>query len=89
MLQFAKAYFPYGFARFKGAKTSARVRFEALSVGTILALRETSTLKPGDLSWLDSDEFADLTRSDGSNSGPRLRARIEFVQKKLLGKNAG
>lgn len=85
MLKFANAHLSYGFARFKGANTSARVRFEALSVGIILALRENPNAKPRDLSWLDSKEFADLTRSDGSNSGPRLRARIEFVKNNLLG----
>lgn len=86
MVDFAHKNLPYGFKRTRSAKSSARVRFEALSVGIILALEENPDLKPKNLEWLESDEFSEHTRSDGSNSGPKLRGRIEFVRDKLLGR---
>ncbi len=85
MLKFVQEFFPYGFARKKEAKTSARVRFEALAIGTTLALRKKSLLKPKPVTlWLESPEFKEKISTDGSNSGPRLRGRIEFVRDHLL-----
>ena len=86
MLRFVKRYFPAGFAKNKGAKTTPRVRFEAISVGVILALREASDLIPAPLEWLESTEFKSQTTTHASNSGPRLRGRVEFVRDNLLGR---
>ncbi|WP_228307674.1 DUF262 domain-containing protein [Priestia sp. J2] len=86
MLKFAKKYFPKGFRKTKSAKTTPRVRFEALAVGINLALRENKDLVPENVdSWLESEEFKKLTTSDGSNSKTRVKNRIEFVRDKLLG----
>ncbi|MGX9933608.1 DUF262 domain-containing protein [Virgibacillus salarius] len=86
MLEFATKYFPNGFRKTKNAKTTPRVRFEALSVGINLALRNQNDLIPNDVStWLESEEFKVLTTSDGSNSKTRVANRIEFVRDKLLG----
>lgn len=86
MLNFAEKYFPYGFRKNKSAKSTPRVRFEALSVGINLALRINKDLKPRDVEvWLNSDDFKKLTTSDGSNSKTRVKKRIEFVRDKLLG----
>jgi len=84
MLEFASKYLPFGFKRSESAKTSARVRFEALSVGIILALREEPKLVPSDLDWIESAKFEDMITSDASNSAKRLQSRIEFVRDKLL-----
>lgn len=84
MLQFVDRYFPYGFAKQAKAKTTPRVRFEAIAVGTNLALRIRPDLRPGPITWLDSDEFAVHTTSHATNSRPRLRGRIEFVRDQLL-----
>jgi hypothetical protein len=62
------------------------VRFEALSVGVYLALQKKPNLVPSEIDWLDSKEFKVYTRSDASNSRPKVKARIEFVRDKLLGK---
>lgn len=83
---FAKDNFPFGFRKSKGAKTTPRVRFEALAVGIALALREKPNLQPEDISeWLFSEDFKTLTTGDASNSKPRVVSRIEYVRDKLLG----
>ena len=85
VLNFADDHFPFGFTKGLGQKTTPRVRFEALSVGTNLALQKQPNLTPASLNWLDSNEFKLLTRSDASNSRPKVKNRIEYVRDKLLG----
>jgi len=84
-LEFVDKYFPYGFTKGYNQKTTPRVRFEALSVGVNLALKDKPKLIPSDLEWLESEEFKIHTRSDASNSKPKIKNRIEFVKQKLLG----
>ena len=84
MLDFVKKHFPYGFAKTPKAKTTPRVRFEAISVGVTLALRQVPQLQPQDMTWLNSREFQRQTTTHGSNSSTRLRGRIEFVKDALL-----
>lgn len=87
-LDFVDKFFPYGFAKHKGAKSTPRVRFEAIAIGVNLALRQNSSLQVSKSlvnEWLESPEFQALTTTHASNSGPRLRGRVEFVMKKLLG----
>lgn len=85
MLLFAEKHFPIGFRKTRTSKTVPRVRFEALSVGIILALRQNKNLVPKDINtWIDSDKFKELTTSDGSNSRVRVKERIEYVRDKLL-----
>jgi len=86
MLTFVFQHFPNGFKR-TGYKTVPRIRFEAIAVGVSLALREKPDLSPGDVGlWLDSKEFIKHTRSDASNSRPKLVNRIQYVRDNLLGK---
>jgi hypothetical protein len=82
---FAERYLPAGFAKKRGAATTPRVRFEALAVGINLALRIEPTLIPEDLSWLDSDDFDFHVTTHASNSGPRVKGRVEYVRDRLLG----
>lgn len=85
MLQFVAQHFPNGFKR-QGYNTVPRIRFEAIAVGVTLALRERPDLEPEDVQpWLESKEFRTHTRSDASNSRPKLFNRIHFVRDKLLG----
>lgn len=84
MLSFVTQYFPHGFKKTEKAKTTPRVRFEAIAVGTALALQENSDLSPSNIDWLFSDEFKQHTTSDASNSKPKVKARIEYVRDKLL-----
>lgn len=86
MLSFVKAYFPNGFKR-KNYKSVPRIRFEAISVGITLALKECPELVPNDVTkWLDTPDFFKLTRSDASNSRPKVINRIHFVRDNLLGR---
>lgn len=88
MLQFVETAFPSGFR--KGAQLSQvpRVRFEAIAVGTGLALRSNPILDPQivDVSeWLNSEGFMSITTSDAANVRAKLQGRIGFVLKRLLG----
>jgi hypothetical protein len=66
----------------------ANSRYEALSVGTALALRKKPDLiKTADFTFISNSDFGELVRGDGSNNPGRLKGRIEFVMNKLLGDN--
>lgn len=84
MLLFVQRTFPYGFAKSENAKATPRVRFEAISVGVALALREKPDLQVSDTSWINSDEFREYTTSDASNNEGKLRQRVEYVKEQLL-----
>ncbi len=87
MLDFVERYFPNGFSKSTGHVRTPRIRFEAISVGVALALREKSDLVPASMSWLGSPEFKEYTTSDASNSRPKVIRRIEYVRDQLLGKS--
>lgn len=64
----------------------ANSRYEAISVGTALALRKNPDLiNAADFTFISDDDFGNLVRGDGSNNPGRLKGRIEFVMSKLLG----
>lgn len=86
MLEFVKKYFPYGFGKTKNSAITPRVRFEAISVGVNLARRQLGDFAPKTPTsvWLDSEDFMAQTTTHASNSGPRLRGRIEYVRNKLI-----
>ena len=84
MLCFVKTYFPYGFAKSERAKSTPRVRFEAISVGVALALREKPNLVPLSMDWLNSDAFKHHTTTHASNSLSRVSGRILYVKEQLL-----
>lgn len=83
-MEFISAQYPKGFYRGGKGGTLPRVRFEAVAVGTCLALRANPDLDPQDTDWIFGDELNVLVRTHASNSGPRLRDRIEYVRDKLL-----
>lgn len=86
MLNFVKNYFPNGFRKSVNSKAVSRIRFEAMSVGSSLALAENPDLAPTDNYWAYEDpDFLAMIRSDASNSRPKIKKRIEFVKNKLLG----
>lgn len=86
MLAFVRKHFENGFAKTKNATTTPRVRFEAISVGVALALKECPDLQVDNVDWIHSDEFKFQTTSDASNNEGKLAARVEFVRDKLLGR---
>lgn len=87
MLDFVEKNFAHDFRKSATAKVVTRIRFEAIAVGSSLALQECPELKPNDTSWAYTDkDFLIMIRSDASNSKPKIINRIEFVKNKLLGK---
>lgn len=90
MVNFIDKYFPNGCKKTPKAKSTPRVRFEAIAVGVGLALRQNSNLEPSSMEWLDSEEFKIHTTTHASNSQVRVSGRIEYVRDCLLtGDNYG
>lgn len=88
-LEFVRAYMPNGFKKTATTTTTARVRFEALAIGTHLAIRERPELAVDGpatpiADWIDSQEFTDIVSSDASNVQSKLVGRIAYVKDKLL-----
>ncbi|MCR4575080.1 MAG: DUF262 domain-containing protein [Lentisphaeria bacterium] len=85
MLNFVQKYFPLGFRKTKNGKATPRTRFEAISVGSYWAYTEQPGLVPKDVStWIDTDEFKKIIRSDGANVTSKLQERINSVKNYLL-----
>lgn len=88
MLSFVQANFPIGFKKTTGNNSVPRIRFEAIAVGTALALEMDPSLVPPPVhEWIASPEFAQHTRSDASNNPGKLANRIHFVRDNLLGRD--
>lgn len=86
MLNFTEKYLGCrGFRKKEKSKSTPRARFEALSVGIALALQEKPDVEISDNSWVDGEEFSSITRSDAANNKTKLKKRIEFVKRKVLG----
>jgi len=86
MLKFVQEHFEFGFAKSQNATTTPRVRFEAISVGVALALKEQPELSVDNVDWINSPEFKEHTTSDASNNEGKLVARVEYVRDQLLGR---
>ncbi|MFC4640030.1 DUF262 domain-containing protein [Deinococcus hohokamensis] len=88
MLLFVGQYFPDGFKKNSTNMSVPRIRFEAISVGASQALKEHPDLTPPPVeTWINSSDFKNHTRSDASNSRPKVKTRIEYVRDRLLGKH--
>ena len=86
-MEFVRRTFPNGFRRTGSGKETPRARFEAIAIGSYLALEGKPDLHPGEVStWLESEDFREQTRSDGANAKKKLAGRIHFVRDRLLGK---
>lgn len=87
MLSFVERNFQCGFLKGTRQSKTPRVRFEAISVGVALALREISDLRvdPEEVAkWAYGKEFHELVTADGANSRAKVVKRIEYVRDKLL-----
>jgi hypothetical protein len=87
-MNFVCKTFPLGFRRTDKGKISPRARFEAIAIGSYLALEANPELANAETSveaWLDSKPFKDITGADGANAKGRLNGRINFVRDRLLG----
>lgn len=86
VMEFVENHFPNGFRKSSKNNSVPRIRFEAIAVGVNLALRENPDAAPEDVDWVESKEFMTLTRSDASNSSPKVKRRINFVRDNILGR---
>lgn len=75
-----------GFRKTDRSKTTPRARYEAISVGVALALKQMPTLTPVNpiSQWLFSDEFQRIVGADSANNTSQLLGRINYVKNKLL-----
>lgn len=86
-VKFVDRVFPYGVRKNPKGKKTYSARFEAIVVGSHLAIRQDPTLakrKPDVTRWLNSDEFNEVVRTDAANVRSKLLARIHFVRNRLL-----
>ncbi|GHU67382.1 hypothetical protein FACS1894184_07110 [Clostridia bacterium] len=90
MLGFVEKYFPNGFRRSANGKFVPRARFEAISVGVSLALKEKSDLIPAvptdwsDITTKRGERFKIHTTTHASNNKKRVLGRITYVKEMLL-----
>lgn len=91
VLDFVSRNFPFGFRKTEKSTATPRTRFESIAIGADRALVEQPDLADRSAdeldvaSWINSPEFQKITGSDGANAIGRLRGRIDFVKKKLVG----
>jgi uncharacterized protein with ParB-like and HNH nuclease domain len=89
MLDFIQKYFPDALHIYRKIKKekepTTRIKFESITVGVALALRENQDLIPKSTSFIDSKEFNEITKSDASSSRKKVIRRIEYVRDRLLG----
>jgi Protein of unknown function DUF262 len=86
-MKFIELKFQMGFRKTTSANSTPSARFEAIAIGSYLALKERPKLlkQSADVSsWLQSPEFLEVTGSDGANVKSKLLSRINFVRDKLL-----
>jgi len=84
---FVQRVFPYGFRRTANGTATPRARFEAIAIGTYLALQQRADLRgltPDVTAWLNADDFRAVTGSDGANAIRRLQDRLHFVRDRLV-----
>lgn len=91
-IDFVERVFPYGFRKSLHGKATPRARFEAIAVGSRLALNDRPALaalaneaRVDVRPWLTSKDFKSVTGSDGANAIARLNERTRFVRDRLLG----
>jgi len=68
----------------KKIQPTTRSKFESISVGISLALRENPNLKCENFDFLDTDHFNYLTNKNSSSSRQKVEKRIEYVRDNLL-----
>ena len=85
--EFVAAAFPIGFRRTPTGTQVPRARYEAISVGSGLAIRQRENLLDAPIqqvAWTDDPTFKRVTTSDAANVRSKVLGRIRFVLEKLL-----
>jgi hypothetical protein len=87
MLAFVAKTFPQGFRRIGSGPPVPRVRFEAISVGSALALRANPNLEVAPIEVeqrMKAKGFDRIVVSDGANVRAKLEGRIDLVKSILM-----
>ncbi|MEV4119478.1 DUF262 domain-containing protein [Micromonospora sp. NPDC049645] len=90
-MDFIERVFPRGFRKGPAGKATPRARFEAIAIGSYLALQEKPELADRTWAnldvtpWIDGEEFTAVTGSDGANARAKLEGRMGFVRDRLVG----
>ncbi len=86
-LLFIKDVFPFGFSKEKGRPVS-RTYFEAIAIGSLLALRESPNLKKNKIDvsiWLKDESFSrSVLGRSSTHSASKIKTRIDYVKETLL-----
>ena len=87
MVAFVAGAFPHGFLKTPHGKQVPRARYEAIAVGSGLALRDRPALihppvRP--VKWTSDEDFRRVTTSDAANVRSKVIGRIEYVRRRLL-----
>jgi hypothetical protein len=86
-MKFIERNFPNGFRKSATATVTPRTRFEAIAIGTYLALQQRPELVDQSVqvnTWLEDPEFGSVTGTDGANVKLKLKKRLHFVRDHLL-----
>ena len=87
-MAFVRRVFPHGFRRAGKGIATPHARFEAIAIGSYLALQARPELASQQIDvsgWLKGAEFRNVTGSDGANVMKKLVGRLHFVRDRLLG----
>lgn len=87
-MAFVGRVFPHGFRRAGRGIATPHARFEAIAIGSYLALQARPDLAAQQIdvsSWLNGPEFRAITGSDGANVLKKLTGRLHYVRDRLLG----
>jgi hypothetical protein len=86
-MAFVKATFSWGFRKSANGTATPMSRFEAIAVGSYLAIKEHPGLKeepPSVSDWIESSEFKQITASGAANVKSKLIGRMYYVRDRLL-----
>jgi len=92
VMEFVEKFLPHGFTKTPKSIKTPRVRFDALAIGTWLALQSAPDLATSGprvpvANWLSSDDFLSVTTSSAANVRSKIENRIEYVKYMLLGED--
>src|SRR5690606_18091401 len=81
VMDFVKKTFPNGFQKPGLAKQIPRARYEAIAIGSALAIKDDPSLLkkvPNVKKWMDGESFIEATTSDGANTKSKLFGRVQY-----------
>ncbi len=84
VMSFLRQELPNGVVRYKRKNVTPINLYEAVAVGTALAIKQTHNIKRGVLAKIIDDEALIKFTTGGTNSNPMVIGRIDYVKDRLL-----